>query len=233
MRNWKSLDRGEESLGRALVLPHQQEIADGPFIQCIGNNRDLANAVELSPSYFHRLFKGVTGVTPKNYAAAHRAARVREGLEKCHTVTKAIYDAGFYSSGRFYEKVADMLGMTPSQYRAGGANEEIKFAVGHRQFIGRDDVRMHPFRLLLQLGEHLFGVGLVAAAGLNNPDGSLVVPVLGEVLRVPGLEVCPALAVQQRGNTDRRPGRPAEWRFQRVLCFAVGVDEQLADSSFW
>src|SRR6201988_355880 len=55
---------------------------------------DLANAVELSPSYFPRLFKGVTGVTPKNYAAAHRSARVREGLEKCHTVTKAIYDAG-------------------------------------------------------------------------------------------------------------------------------------------
>jgi AraC family transcriptional regulator, regulatory protein of adaptative response / methylated-DNA-[protein]-cysteine methyltransferase len=91
---------------------------------------DLANAVELSPSYFHRLFKGVTGVTPKNYAAAHRAARVREGLEKCHTVTKAIYDAGFNSSGRFYEKVADMLGMTPSQYRSGGVNEEIRFAVG-------------------------------------------------------------------------------------------------------
>jgi AraC family transcriptional regulator, regulatory protein of adaptative response / methylated-DNA-[protein]-cysteine methyltransferase len=91
---------------------------------------DLANAVELSPSYFHRLFKAITGVTPKNYAAAHRAARVREGLEKCHTVTKAIYDAGFNSSGRFYEKAADMLGMTPSHYRAGGANEEIRFAIG-------------------------------------------------------------------------------------------------------
>src|SRR6202051_2497885 len=91
---------------------------------------DLAKTVELSPSYFHRLFKGVTGVTPKNYAAAHRAARVREGLEKCHTVTKAIYDAGFNSSGRFYEKAPDMLGMTPSHYRAGGANEEIRFAIG-------------------------------------------------------------------------------------------------------
>jgi len=91
---------------------------------------DLANGVELSPSYFHRLFKAVTGVTPKNYAAAHRAARVREGLEKGHTVTEAIYDAGFNSSGRFYEKAADMLGMTPSHYRAGGANEEIRFAIG-------------------------------------------------------------------------------------------------------
>ncbi|MBV8833421.1 MAG: methylated-DNA--[protein]-cysteine S-methyltransferase, partial [Acidobacteriaceae bacterium] len=46
------------------------------------------------------------------------------------TVTEAIYDAGFNSSGRFYEKSTDMLGMTPSRYRAGGTDEEIRFAVG-------------------------------------------------------------------------------------------------------
>jgi AraC family transcriptional regulator of adaptative response/methylated-DNA-[protein]-cysteine methyltransferase len=90
----------------------------------------LADAVGLSPSYFHRMFKAATGVTPKDYAAAHRAAKVREGLASGSSVTEAIYDAGFNSSGRFYEKSADMLGMTPSRYRAGGANEKIKFAVG-------------------------------------------------------------------------------------------------------
>ncbi len=91
---------------------------------------DLAEAVGRSPGYFHRVFKGSTGVTPKEYAAAHRAAKVRHGLISGGTVTEAIYDAGFNSSGRFYEKSTDMLGMTPSQYRAGGANEDIKFAVG-------------------------------------------------------------------------------------------------------
>ena len=91
---------------------------------------ELADAVGRSPSYFHRIFKAATGVTPKEYAAAHRAAKVRQGLASGSTVTEAIYDAGFNSSGRFYEKSTDMLGMTPSQYRAGGANEEIKFAVG-------------------------------------------------------------------------------------------------------
>ena len=90
----------------------------------------LAEAAGLSPSYFHRMFKGITGVTPKEYATAHRAAKVRHGLASGSTVTEAIYDAGFNSSGRFYEKSTDMLGMTPSQYRAGGANEDIKFAVG-------------------------------------------------------------------------------------------------------
>jgi AraC family transcriptional regulator of adaptative response/methylated-DNA-[protein]-cysteine methyltransferase len=91
---------------------------------------DLAGAVGRSPSYFHRRFKAVTGLTPKNYAAAHRAAKVREGLASGHSVTAAIYDAGFNSSGRFYEKSTNMLGMTPSKYRAGGASEEIRFAVG-------------------------------------------------------------------------------------------------------
>jgi AraC family transcriptional regulator of adaptative response/methylated-DNA-[protein]-cysteine methyltransferase len=92
--------------------------------------QELAEAVGRSPGYFHRMFKAVTGLTPKDYAAADRAKKVREGLETGNSVTEAIYDAGFNSSGRFYEKSTGMLGMTPTQYRAGGANEEIKFAVG-------------------------------------------------------------------------------------------------------
>ena len=91
---------------------------------------DLADAAGRSPSYFHRLFKAITGLTPKDYAAAHRAAKVRQGRKSGNSVTEAIYDAGFNSSGRFYEKSTGMLGMTPTQYRAGGANEEIRFAVG-------------------------------------------------------------------------------------------------------
>jgi AraC family transcriptional regulator, regulatory protein of adaptative response / methylated-DNA-[protein]-cysteine methyltransferase len=91
---------------------------------------DLAKAGRRSPSHFHRIFKAETGLTPKKYAAAHRAARVREGLEAGHSVTEAIYAAGFNSSGRFYENSSNILGMTPTQYRSGGANEEIRFAVG-------------------------------------------------------------------------------------------------------
>jgi AraC family transcriptional regulator of adaptative response/methylated-DNA-[protein]-cysteine methyltransferase len=90
----------------------------------------LADAVELSQSYFHRLFKSTTGLTPKAYAVARRAERVRKELAKGHSVTEAIYDAGFNSSGRFYEKSKDMLGMTPTHYREGGTNEEIRFAIG-------------------------------------------------------------------------------------------------------
>ena len=90
----------------------------------------LAAGAGLSTSHFHRLFKSVTGVTPKNYACAHRATRVRQGLARGNSVTGTIYEAGFNSSGRFYEQSTRMLGMTPSQYRSGGCDEDIRFAVG-------------------------------------------------------------------------------------------------------
>ena len=91
---------------------------------------DLAEAVGLSSYHFHRVFKSVLGVTPKAYAGAHRNKRVREELGRSATVTEAIYGAGFNSNGRFYATSSEALGMTPNQFRAGGADAEIKFAIG-------------------------------------------------------------------------------------------------------
>ena len=90
----------------------------------------LAAAVGMSRFHFHRVFKSVTGVTPRAYAAAHRARRVREELGRSRTVTEAIYGAGFNSGGRFYEASPRILGMTPTDFREGGAHAEIRFAVG-------------------------------------------------------------------------------------------------------
>jgi AraC family transcriptional regulator of adaptative response/methylated-DNA-[protein]-cysteine methyltransferase len=92
--------------------------------------QELAGAVELSPHYFHRLFKAKIGLTPKEYASAHQASRVRKNLESGPSITQAIYDAGYNSNGRFYENAAGILGMTPKQFRRGGQDEEIRFAVG-------------------------------------------------------------------------------------------------------
>ena len=90
----------------------------------------LAKRAGLSVHHFHRVFKKVTGVTPREYAAAHRAMRVRRELKRSRTVTDAIYESGFNSGSRFYAKTDQMLGMTPSAYRAGGSDTEIRFAVG-------------------------------------------------------------------------------------------------------
>jgi len=91
---------------------------------------ELAKYAGLSTYHLHRIFKAVTGVSPKTYAAAHRASRVRAELKRSNTVTEAIYGAGYNSNGRFYEKSNQVLGMTPTNYRSGGANTEIRFAIG-------------------------------------------------------------------------------------------------------
>jgi len=91
---------------------------------------ELAEHAGLSVYHFHRTFKAITGLTPKEYADANRSNRVRASLEKSDTVTEAIYDAGFNSSGRFYETSNAVLGMTPSTFRAGGADTDVFFAIG-------------------------------------------------------------------------------------------------------
>jgi AraC family transcriptional regulator of adaptative response/methylated-DNA-[protein]-cysteine methyltransferase len=90
----------------------------------------IASAVKMSPGHLHRLFKAATGLTPKDYAGANRARRVKKALPRRKTVTEAIYEAGFNSSGRFYAGSAKMLGMKPSEYRKGGTGKTIRFAIG-------------------------------------------------------------------------------------------------------
>ncbi len=90
----------------------------------------MADTAGLSWFHFHRVFKSVTGLTPKAYADARRGQRVRRELERSATVTQAIYGAGFNSNGRFYAASDDLLGMTPTQFRAGGDGNVIRFAVG-------------------------------------------------------------------------------------------------------
>jgi AraC family transcriptional regulator of adaptative response/methylated-DNA-[protein]-cysteine methyltransferase len=90
----------------------------------------LATRAGVSPFHFHRVFKAITGLTPRAYAAAHRGERVRQELSRTRTVTAAIYESGYNSNGRFYGESERVLGMTPTDYRAGGANAEIRFAIG-------------------------------------------------------------------------------------------------------
>jgi len=89
----------------------------------------LAEQAGMSRFHFHRVFKAATGITPKAYANALRASRARHQLERSASVTDAMYDAGFNSSGRFYEAAPAILGMTPTAFRKNGAGIDIRFAV--------------------------------------------------------------------------------------------------------
>ncbi|RVT89859.1 bifunctional DNA-binding transcriptional regulator/O6-methylguanine-DNA methyltransferase Ada [Sphingomonas crocodyli] len=91
---------------------------------------ELAAAVGLSPHHFHRLFRKITGLTPKGYADAHRAEKVRGALQGGATVTEALYEAGFGSSGRFYAAADGALGMAPSRFAKGGQGATIRYGIG-------------------------------------------------------------------------------------------------------
>ncbi|MGZ8392074.1 MAG: bifunctional DNA-binding transcriptional regulator/O6-methylguanine-DNA methyltransferase Ada [Gemmatimonadales bacterium] len=91
---------------------------------------ELASHAGVSGFHFHRVFKAITGLTPREYAAAHRGERVRKELGRAGSVTAAIYQSGYNSNGRFYDESQQVLGMTPTIYRAGGVHADIRFAVG-------------------------------------------------------------------------------------------------------
>ncbi len=78
---------------------------------------ELASRAGMSTYHFHRIVKAATGLTPRANAGAHRARRVRTELDGSGTVTEANFDAGYDSTGRFYEESREILGITPSNYR--------------------------------------------------------------------------------------------------------------------
>ncbi|WPN49730.1 MULTISPECIES: bifunctional DNA-binding transcriptional regulator/O6-methylguanine-DNA methyltransferase Ada [unclassified Pseudomonas] len=111
----------------ATVAAACRHIENAPTLPALS---ELADAAGLSSFHFHRVFKAVTGLTPKGYATAHRSRRVREQLAHGSSVTDALYEAGFNSNSRFYEAADQLLGMKPGDYRAAGQNNDIRFAVG-------------------------------------------------------------------------------------------------------
>ena len=104
----------------------------------------LAARLNVSPAHFHRIFKAETGLTPKAYAAAVRAKRIRENLSGAPdgqpasrsstrispSITQAVFDAGFNANSRFYESATHRLGMTPRNFKNGGHQAQIRFALG-------------------------------------------------------------------------------------------------------
>ena len=153
----------------------------------------LADAAGMSRFHFHRVFKAVTGLTPRAYAAAHRANRVREELGRRPSVTEAIYEAGYNSNGRFYAAAPGVLGMTPTRFRAGGAGESIHFAVGE-----------------CSLGSVLVAAtdkGVCAIMLGDDPDG--LVRNLQDRFRerAPGRRRCRLRAARGEGRRTRRGAR--------------------------
>ena len=94
---------------------------------------DLATALGLSASHLHRLFKATLGTTPKEYAAARRIERLQDGLAAGRPVAEAVYASGFGSGSRCYASSKSALGMSPSEYRAGGRHQTVRYTVAESE----------------------------------------------------------------------------------------------------
>ena len=92
---------------------------------------ELAGAAGISRYHFHRVFKQITGATPREWGKAHRLGRFAERLDAGDNVAEAVYAAGFGSGSRAYEAAPSGLGMTPAVRRAGGRGETIRYTCVH------------------------------------------------------------------------------------------------------
>jgi AraC family transcriptional regulator of adaptative response/methylated-DNA-[protein]-cysteine methyltransferase len=90
---------------------------------------DLGRALGMSPFYLQRTFKAFTGITPRAYSDSRRLDSFKAGLRRGHSVTRSLYDAGYGSSSRLYERASAQLGMTPSRYRKHGAGVNIQYTI--------------------------------------------------------------------------------------------------------
>ena len=89
----------------------------------------LGRALSMSPFYLQRTFKAVTGITPRAYADSRRLNSLKAGLREGHSVTRSMYDAGYGSSSRLYERASSQLGMTPARYRKQGSGVTIHYTI--------------------------------------------------------------------------------------------------------
>jgi len=128
-----SLDRAERSLVHRLCRGIEHALESGEAAGSADPGRPtlqaLARQSGLGPFRLLRLFRRVLGVTPRQYADAVRLRRFKRSLRQGGNVTSALYDAGYGSSSRLYERAGSQLGMTPGDYRHGAPGLEIRYAV--------------------------------------------------------------------------------------------------------
>jgi AraC family transcriptional regulator of adaptative response/methylated-DNA-[protein]-cysteine methyltransferase len=90
---------------------------------------DLSTHVGMSPYHLQRIFKRIMGITPRQYAEASRLGQLKTKLKEGESVTMALYNAGYSSSSRLYERAPTQLGMTPTTYRRGGQGMHISYTI--------------------------------------------------------------------------------------------------------
>jgi len=199
------------------ICRYIEQHLDGPIT--LGR---LSKAFRQSAFHLQRRFKAALGITPREYADSCRLRRLKRNLQAGDNVTRAMYDAGYGSSSRLYEKTSSQLGMTPDKYRRGAIAATIRYAVSDsplgRMLIAATDRGICAIQFARSDGELLEGLKREFPFALRKPDeGGLQAWVKTLLSRMTGHELNAALPLDIRATAFQR----RVWTYLQSIPFGA------------
>jgi AraC family transcriptional regulator of adaptative response/methylated-DNA-[protein]-cysteine methyltransferase len=182
----------------------------------------LGKAFRQSPFHLQRRFKAALGITPREYADSCRLRQLKRNLQAGDNVTRAMYDAGYGSSSRLYEKTASQLGMTPDKYRRGAIAATVRYACADsplgRMLIAATDRGVCAIQFANSDGELIEGLKREFPFAVRKPDeGGLKAWVAALLSKMSGKELNAALPLDIRATAFQR----RVWRYLQSIPFGA------------
>jgi AraC family transcriptional regulator of adaptative response/methylated-DNA-[protein]-cysteine methyltransferase len=182
----------------------------------------LGKAFRQSPFHLHRRFKAALGITPREYADSCRLRLLKRNLQAGDNVTRAMYEAGYGSSSRLYEKTASQLGMTPDKYRRGAIAASIRYTCADsplgRMLIAATDRGICAIQFARSDGELIEGLKREFPFAARKPDdGGLQAWVAALLSKMTGRELNTALPLDIRATAFQR----RVWTYLQSIPFGA------------
>ena len=182
----------------------------------------LGKAFSQSPFHLQRQFKAVLGITPREYVDSCRLRQLKRSLQAGDNVTRAMYDAGYGSSSRLYEKTSSQLGMTPDKYRRGAIAAKVCYACTDsplgRMLIAATDRGICSIQFGRSDGELLEGLKREFPFAARKPDEGALQTLIGAVLaKMSGAELDTALPLDIRSTAFQR----RVWTYLQSIPFGA------------
>ncbi|MGA7301534.1 MAG: bifunctional DNA-binding transcriptional regulator/O6-methylguanine-DNA methyltransferase Ada [Candidatus Sulfotelmatobacter sp.] len=182
----------------------------------------LGKAFRLSPFHLQRRFKAAIGITPREYADSCRMRQLKRNLQSGDNVTRAMYDAGYGSSSRLYEKTASQLGMTPDNYRSGAIAATIRYACADsplgRMLIAATERGVCSIQFAGSDGELIEGLKREFPFAVRKPDeGGLQTWIAALLSKMTGRELDANLPLDIRATAFQR----RVWTYLQSIPFGA------------
>src|SRR4029077_189081 len=182
----------------------------------------LGKEFRQSPFHLQRRFKAVLGITPREYADSCRLPMLKRGLQAGDNVTRAMYDAGYGSSSRLYEKTASQLGMTPDKYRRGAIAATVRYACADsplgRMLIAATDRGVCAIQFARSDGELIEGLKREFPFAVRKPDAGGLKEWVGALLsKMTGRQLNAALPLDIRATVFQR----RVWTYLQSIPFGA------------